>query len=226
MGTGIPPCSLALAPVLWASAALAGCQQTEGHASIRCATDNDEDWPGCPDLARSFAFEADFFALQTFSDTYSIRLQKGGKGADVSDGFHIQIMAVSEVDAECRLRGIAVEAPDLEATAPDRFPMCREGLRCTSPAGCPLVRVVARFPTTCPVTAAPLVGGDPSGAEDAPSSISFASLGDRPGDTVSGSFDLRMVDARTGTQAGRCLTGADGFSFVVKEGQPYVPFVE
>ncbi len=202
-----------------------GCQQTEGQAVVRCEAEG-EGWPGCGELARNFKFEADFFSLQRFEDQYSIRLQQGGKGADVSDGFQIQVMSGSEIP-DCRLQAIALEAPDLEETTPARFPSCREDFACRSPADCPLIRMVAHFPRSCPSSAPALVAGDDAGAPgDPPSSFSFIAFGARPGDTVSGKFDVRIANGRTGETAGRCFTQDEGFSFVVKEGQPYVRFAE
>lgn len=202
------------------------CQQTEGQAVVRCDAEAPAGWPGCPDLSRKFDFKADFFALQRFDNQYSIRLQRGGKGADISDGFQIQVMSGDEIP-DCRLQAIEIETPDLDATTPARFPSCRDDIGCRSPADCPLVRMVAHFPKTCPESAPALVAGDPPGFDgEDPSSISFAAFGARPGDTVSGAFDVRIADGRTGETAGRCATLEEGFSFVVKEGQPYDRFVE
>ena len=203
-----------------------GCQQTEGQAVVRCEAASPDGWPGCSDLEHTFTFEADFFALQRFEDQYNIRLQRGGKGADVSNGFQIQVMSGDEIP-DCRLQAIELETPDHEATSPGQFPSCRDEIGCRSPADCPLVRMVAHFPKTCPASAPSLVAGDPPGdPSDPPSSISFGAFGARPGDRVSGDFDVRIADGRTGETAGRCNTGDDGFSFIVKEGQPYVRFVE
>ena len=208
--------------------ALGGCQQTEGQAVVRCVS-AESSWPGCPGLSEEFQFEADFFALQRFGDLFDIRLQQSGKGSEVAEGFHIQVMSAAEVERDCRLKAIEVEAPDLVAVTPDYYPDCRANQGCLSPSDCPLVRLVAHFPRSCPPTAAPLVGGDPVGGPpdgQIPSTVSFVSLGSRPGDTVSGSFDVAILDGRSGERAGRCFTQGDGFSFVVREGQPYVRFVE
>ena len=202
------------------------CQQTEGQAVVRCVADDDEGWPGCGGLEHTFDFEADFFALQRSEDLYDIRLQQGGKGVEIAEGFQIQVMSAVEA-RECRLQAIDLEAPTASAASPGTYPACRSGLGCLSPSECPLVRVVAHFPRTCPPGAPALVGGDaPGGSEGSTSHISFVALGGRPGDTVSGSFDMRVANGRTGETAGRCSTLDDGFSFVVKEGQPYVRFVD
>lgn len=223
MRAGFAPHFLSVA---FGLAASVGCQQTEGQAVVRCEATAPAGWPGCSELKRSFEFEADFFALQRFDDQYSIRLQRGGKGADISNGFQIQVMSGEEIP-DCRLQAIELEAPDLDGTTPGQFPSCRQDVGCRSPATCPLVRMVVHFPATCPTGAPALVAGDDRGApSDPPSSISFIAFGARPGDTISGAFDVRVANGRTGETAGRCATDEEGFSFVVKEGQPYVRFVE
>jgi len=217
---------------LLAVAALAGlaCNQAEGVARIRCETTADRSgWPGCQDgVDDPLTFEADFFALQRFEDMVEIRLQQGGRGADLAEGFHLQVLDRDAVVSGCLRRSIPLAAPILEEATPERFPACREDYPCASPATCPLVRMALHFPRSCPDTAAPLVAGDPPDvpADDATSSVVFTSIGTRPGDTVAGSFDVRIADGRSGVTVGRCRTLDAGFYFVVKEGQPYVRFVE
>lgn len=221
------PCPLPARAGLVALVALSGCNQAEGVAQVRCETDpGASGWPGCPGLEDPLDFEADFFALQRFESLVEIRLQQGGRGPDDAQGLHLQVLDREEVARDCLRGNIPMGLPDL--VAPDRFPACRADHRCESPPDCPLVRMALHFPRSCPDTAPPLVAGDPewTTGQDANSHIVFVGIGTRPGDTVSGSFDVRLADARTGAPVGRCRTLGDGFSFVVKEGQPYVRFVE
>ena len=206
-----------------------GCNQTEGVARIRCETDPGRSgWPGCPELDAPLDFEADFFALQRFHALAEIRLQQGGRGPDEAEGFHIQVLDRDEVVGSCRHESIPLGKPDLESTTPDRFPACRADHICSSPPSCPLVKMALHFPRSCPDTAAPLVAGDSawSSPDAVESWMVFGGIGTRTGSIVSGSFDVLISDGRTGAAVGRCRTLDDGFSFVVKEGQPYVRFVE
>ena len=221
--------------LIWLAAS--ACNQTEGDAVIRCEADAEEGWPGCPDLPGVFEFQADFFALRRDGNVVEIRLQQGGRGADVAEGFQIQVFDAEEIADSCLAHDIPLEVPEIGTLTPERFPLCRADNACTSARDCPLVRMALHFPRTCPARAAPLVAGspddglpgDPGGAEEpgsGRSTIRFISFGTGAEGRVTGSFSVGVVDGRTQAPAGRCETMGEGFTFLVKEGQPYVRFVE
>ena len=209
-----------------------GCNQAEGTAVITCATTDGAAWPGCPDLEPKFTFDADFFALVDNGDFLDLRLQRSGRGPDVAEGFQIQLFQPHTFRGRdnCLGRAVPLEVPDLARVSPDRFPACLEQpeAQCRSTSVCPRIRMTAHFPRTCEAGAAPLVAGDPAGTlpNEVTSKLSFVVVGTRPGDKVSGEFDVRISDGRTAEEVGRCATDEEGFRFVVKEGQPYVRFVD
>jgi hypothetical protein len=100
---------LAAATLLCASATSCGLvDPQEQKGSLSCAA---LPLPGC-DLDSPFTIEADFVAHDDCENVLFLRVQHGGKGIGVSDGFEIHVSDLASLQAGLEDGPVTVQLPD------------------------------------------------------------------------------------------------------------------
>lgn len=184
-----------------------GCDQSEGSGELWGTLR----WPECEGFDGDVEMALDFFALEPFGPNSGIlRLQQGGRGAELGDGL---LFAIYDLDAAQRARGteIAVTPVDPARSEAGDYLAC-ESPEADQPSWCPLLRAELNFPSRCPRDATtPALQG----------TLVFTYLGLQDNEQTAGRFDLTVIDRHSGEQLGD-LHGR--FDFAVRRGHPYRRF--